>query len=530
MGRTPSVFLGRNLCFMVLPGTDLLFGPVRLACLLFWFYLCMHLTQRLQPSGLMPKKHKQVSSILLLLTGPLYVFVLLVVDVVRKKDDQGISLVESIGLTFGKLLGRKIRSSTRGQNKFPVTLVDSSGRNLSDIYNRAKLDHNGASALEVTEEIIGDAIQQLSSDILINPTNTLACSVRFRIDGMLRNICELDTQVSTHVINSIKVISGMDIAEKRRPQDGAFMAKTPKGDISFRVASAGILHGEKLSIRLLNQLGAPLTLEDIGMSQDDHKIITSTISRQNGMILVCGPTGSGKSTTLYAMLRQIDFDVRNVITIEDPIEYAIPQASQIEINPKAGITFAKTLRSVLRQDPDVISIGEIRDEETATIALQASQTGHLVLATLHSSSNKGSLVRLMDLGIKPLLLASALDVIMSQRLVRKLCDDCKRPDNLSDTQIARLTAKRIDSHTVMRAAGCRNCGWTGYRGRTGVFDITVLDGKIKAQLIDEKLSMGEFQKEGDEQGRTRMQKQAIQMVLTGKTSLDEAKRVILNLG
>ncbi|OHB58003.1 MAG: hypothetical protein A2173_09360 [Planctomycetes bacterium RBG_13_44_8b] len=347
---------------------------------------------------------------------------------------------------------------------------------------------------------------------------------------MLRSVEEVEFKRCMAIVNSIKAISGMDIAERRRPQDGAFIAKSAENDISFRVASAGVLNGEKLSIRVLNQPVMQLTLSDLGMNERHQKLVKEKIANDSGMILVCGPTGSGKSTTMQAMLKELDFFTRNVITIEDPIEYVLPKASQIEINTKAGITFAKTLRSVLRQDPDVIFIGEIRDEETASIALGASQTGHLVFATLHSSSNAAAIVRLMDLGIKPLLISSAISLIVSQRLVRKLCPKCKRVAKLDDTQFAKLRDKNVDMSKIMQSNGCGYCGETGYKGRTAIFDIMVIDEEVKAQILSSNFSVSKFKNIGDEQYRTSLRKQAMKLALAGITSLEEVKRTTSNLG
>ena len=248
------------------------------------------------------------------------------------------------------------------------------------------------------------------------------------------------------------------------------------------------------------------------------------------MVLLCGPTGSGKTTSLYAMLGDIDFNTRNVITVEDPIEYMLDYASQIEVNVKANITFANALRSILRQDPDVICVGEIRDAETAGMALQSSQTGHLVLATLHSSSNMATLVRLIDLGIKPLLLSSALSVVISQRLVRRLCDDCKRPAKISAQQVTMLQGAGIDPKSVMEAVGCDMCYGTGYCGRTAIVDILKIDANIKAALAEKDLSMGQLKKEGDKAGRSRLRKEGLKKVGLGITTLDEVKRVTSDLG
>ncbi|MCK4628248.1 MAG: type II/IV secretion system protein [Sedimentisphaerales bacterium] len=517
---------------MILPCKELLFNPLRLAGLIAWFYLCLYILQRYEGSSLVPNRNKSISNLLLLLTGPLYLFVLLMISVVKRAEQESVSFFEALRMTFSKSLIHRIKrrhfSGARGE--YAIVLLDSSGRSLSEVYGRSRDDRRHTEILELTEEIIGDAVLLSASDILIDPINSTTGTVRFRIDGMLRTTYEFDLGMCTSIVNSIKAISGMDIAEKRRPQDGAFIAKMVEGSISFRVASAGVLHGEKLSIRILNQISGPMDIKELGFSESQHKTIHEMTYRSSGMVLVCGPTGSGKSTTMYAILRCLDFNTKNVITIEDPIEYVLPQASQIEINTKANITFANTLRSVLRQDPDVICVGEIRDDETAAMALQASQTGHLVFATLHSSSNATALVRLLDLGVKPLLVSSALDLIISQRLVRKLCNHCKVAANLNDSQIINLKDRHIDPNTIMSPKGCKKCGGTGYSGRTGIFDLMVMNDEIKSQLMDGRMSVGELKKNGDGQFRKILQKQGMKLALEGTASLKEVKRVVSSLG
>jgi general secretion pathway protein E len=268
------------------------------------------------------------------------------------------------------------------------------------------------------------------------------------------------------------------------------------------------------------------TLESIGMSEKQRVIVENMIAKPTGMILMCGPTGSGKTTTLYAMLNRIDLFTRNVITVEDPIEYVLPNASQIEVNPKADITFAKSLRSILRQDPDVICVGEIRDEETAAIALRASQTGHLVLGTIHSDSNASALVRLLDLNVTPLLLSSGLDILMSQRLVRRLCNNCKVPAKLSQSQIHDLHKKGVNSRNIFQAKGCEQCHQTGYYGRIAIFDILVLDDVLKSDIANNKLSITMLKKEGDKKGKSNLRKQGLKTLVSGITSLEELKRVV----
>lgn len=509
----------------------LFFSPLRIVFLIFWFYLCMYLVQRFQFSPIIPKKLKAGMNILILVFGPLVLFVFVVAEAVQKAHQHGLSFIEAVKNALGKaaqVVGSVHFAGARGKDS--ILLLDSSGKNLFEVYGNAKNNKDDKNILEHTQGIIANAVEGLASDILIDPVSSDKYVVRYRIDGTLRAVEEVPFQHCVAVVNSIKAISGMDISEKRRPQDGAFIAKTADGNISFRVASAGVLHGEKLSIRILNQAAAQTTLAAVGMDEKYQQLVRDTITHQSGMILVCGPTGSGKSTTMQALLRELDFYTRNVITIEDPIEYVLPQTSQIEINPKADITFAKTLRSVLRQDPDVIFVGEIRDTETALTALGASQTGHLVFSTLHSSSNAATIVRLMDLGIKPLLISSAIDLIVSQRLIRKLCDKCRTVANLDETQLGKFKDKNVDTGKIMQPVGCQSCGDTGYKGRTAIFDIMVLDDNIKAQILSPDFSVSKFKNIGDEQYRTNLRKQAIKLVLAGITSIEEMKRVTSNLG
>lgn len=308
------------------------------------------------------------------------------------------------------------------------------------------------------------------------------------------------------------------------------MARIAEGDVHFRVASAGVLGGEKLSIRVLNQATGMLGLNEIGLSEDSYRQIRAAIDLPQGMILVCGPTGSGKTTTLYAMLTEVDFYTRNVVTVEDPIEYVLPHASQIEVNPKANITFANSLRSILRQDPDIICIGEIRDGETAQMAVQSAHTGHLVLATLHSSSNLATLARLMDLGVRPLVLASALSVVISQRLVRRLCEHCKEPAELTEEQTEALVRVGLHPAGVCRPVGCGRCNDTGFYGRVAIVDVLYVDDALRAQLTTGRLSLANLKNEGDTKGRSHLRKEGLIKVAAGITTLEEVYRVTTHLG
>jgi general secretion pathway protein E len=510
------------------PAVSLLFSPVRVILLIAWVYLCMYSVLRIETNRSIPLRYKAITNAFALLVGPLILFFLFVTDTTIKLQDGRIRPDNLLNNLFGDAFKRAKRRRAAEKR---IELQDSAGRRFSEVYGSQAGDRQSSGeVLRLTESIVLDAIRERASDILIDPKSTAVYTVRFRIDGILSPISQIEADKCTAVVNSIKAISSMDIAEKRRPQDGSFMARIPEGDVYFRVASAGVLGGEKLSIRVLNQSTGLLKLDQIGLSPKTHEIVTDTISKSSGMIIICGPTGSGKTTSLYAMLDTVDFYTRNVVTVEDPIEYVLPNASQIEVNVKANITFANALRNILRQDPDVICVGEIRDGETAAMALQASQTGHLVLATLHSSSNLAALVRLMDLGTRPLLLASALDIIVSQRLVRRLCDNCKKPARLSLQQIANFQRKAIDYRTIMQPNGCKKCRGTGYRGRTAILDVMRLNEDVKANLANERLSLGSLKKQGDNEGRSTLRKEGLRKVLTGMTTLDEVQRVTSHLG
>ena len=508
-----------SLSFISLP-----FNPIKLFFLIAWVYLCLYFVQRVQFSPLVPKNYKATVSFATLFLGPVLLFLFLIAEVIRKSSKSSSILVTIKEQLLGASSG--IQPLKFGFRKeIGLKLLDSSGRNITEIYGHGKNRREDSKILELTKQIIANSLEERASDILIDPKNELLSTVRLRIDGVLTVVDELDPATCQAVINSIKAVSNMDIAERRRPQDGAFLAKTDDGSVSFRVATAGAVNGEKLSIRVLNQNADKFNMENIGLTDKQRMVIKNAIAKPSGMILLCGPTGSGKTTTLYAMLNEIDLFTRNVITVEDPIEYVLPNASQIEVNPKADITFAKSLRSILRQDPDVICVGEIRDEETAGIALRASQTGHLVLATLHSNSNAASLVRLLDLNITPLLLSSGLDMLISQRLMRRLCVHCKVPAELNQNQIHDFRKKGINYRSIFQAHGCDQCRQTGYRGRIAIFDILFLDKALKADIANSKLSVAQLKKDGDKKGKSNLQKQGLKNVVSGITSLEELRRV-----
>jgi general secretion pathway protein E len=507
--------------------SSLPFNPIKLLFLVVWVYLCLYFIQRIQFSPLVPQKYKAISYIITLFSGPIFLLILLIVDTVKKSLRSDHSFIEVIKQQVQSAI-TNIRSAGRGytEDDSTIRLLDSSGRSMDEIYGHGDKKRLDSRILDLTEEVIADALERRASDILIDPTDESTYTIRLRIDGVLRTVKEIKADTCKAIVNSIKAVSSMDISEKRRPQDGAFIAKKGQTTASFRVASAGVLNGEKLSIRILNQDASTFALTDVGFTKKQYSIIQGSIGKPSGMVLVCGPTGSGKTTTMYAMLNEIDRYTRNVITVEDPIEAVLPTASQIEINPKADITFAKTLRSVLRQDPDVICVGEIRDEETAEIALRASQTGHLVLATIHCDSNATALVRLLDLGVSPLLLSSGLSLLSSQRLVRRLCEQCKKPAELTQSLIQKFQKTGIDYTHIFEAEGCRHCEESGYSGRTAVCDLLVITDQLKADIASNKLSIAELRTEGKKKDKSNLRKEGLKKVAYGITSLEELKRVV----
>lgn len=502
------------------------FDPVKLAILISWVYLCLYFVQRVQFSPLVPKNRKSIANIVTLFTGPLLLFFLLIIDSARQSSSSGHSIFGILSRQMRKAIGSLRPSALAGRgDDSNITLLDSSGRHIKEILGPDKKKRADRHILRLTEQIIYDALEDRASDVLIDPRDESTYTVRFRIDGVLQVVEEIDAATGHAVINSLKAVSGMDISERRRPQDGAFAARTSEATAGFRVASAGVLHGEKLSIRVLSQVAGTYTLSNIGMTEKQRSVMLKALGKPSGMILLCGPTGSGKTTTLYAMLSEMDFYTRNVITVEDPIECVLAHTSQIEVNPKAGITFANSLRSILRQDPDVICVGEIRDNETAAIALRAAQTGHLVLATIHCDTNASALIRLMDLGVGPLLLSSGLNVIATQRLLRRLCN-CKTHAQLTPSQISDFKSKGINYKCIFQPQGCSECNGTGYRGRIAIFDILVVDDKLKANIANNQLSITALREEGSRKGMASLFKHGLKMVVSGITSLEELKRVV----
>ncbi|MFT7222987.1 MAG: general secretion pathway protein E [Cellvibrionaceae bacterium] len=377
-----------------------------------------------------------------------------------------------------------------------------------------------APVIRLINAILSQAIREKVSDIHIEPFEDRV-AVRFRVDGVLKEVLAPKPEFASVLASRLKVMAKLDIAEKRLPQDGRISVRIAGHGVDIRVSTIPSAHGERLVLRLLDQAAGYLAVEQLAMPELVFQRFSESLKRPHGIILVTGPTGSGKTTTLYAGLNKINDRCRNILTIEDPIEYLLPGIGQTQVNPKVEMTFARGLRAILRQDPDVVMIGEIRDSETASIAVQASLTGHLVLSTLHTNTAIGAITRLQDMGVETFLLSSSLEVIIAQRLVRLLCKACKVTHELTKAECQRLGLQKAT--TVYQARGCDQCNQTGYRGRTAIYELIVVDDGLR-QLIHEKVGEQALLKYA-RQSSASLMSDGHQRMLQGDTSLEEILRV-----
>lgn len=383
-----------------------------------------------------------------------------------------------------------------------------------------------APVIRLVNTLISQALKERASDIHIEPFESQVV-VRFRVDGVLHAIVHPPKGVQAAITSRIKVMADLDIAEKRHPQDGRFRVKIAGREVDVRVSILPTAYGERVVMRLLDRGARMLTLKELGMSDDELELMKRVIASPHGILLVTGPTGSGKSTTLYASLMEVDRKNRNVMTIEDPIEYQLAGVAQMQVQPKIGVTFAAGLRSILRQDPDIVMIGEIRDLETAEIAIQASLTGHLVLATLHTNDALSAVVRLQDMGLEPYLVASSLVMAQAQRLVRRLCEHCKEPRPLSDDDLQALELTQKDAASVKQlyeAKGCDHCLNTGFYGRIAIYEMATISDEMRNAIHHGK-GLPALRKIARKEGMRTLRQDGARHVLTGVTTVDEVVRV-----
>lgn len=384
---------------------------------------------------------------------------------------------------------------------------------------------------EIVAHILSFAVKARASDVHIEPQER-STRVRYRIDGILQEKLTTPRELHDALVSRIKILSGMKIDEKRIPQDGRFNFKTEKEEVDLRVSTLPTSWGEKVVMRILKKTGGIPDLQELGLRGRALKNLQEAILRPHGIILICGPTGSGKTTTLYSIIQQISTSKVNIITLEDPIEYKISGVNQVQVNPAAGLTFASGLRSFLRQDPNIILVGEIRDEETADLAIQAALTGHLVFSTLHTNDASGALPRLLDMGAEPYLLASSMTAIMAQRVVRKIHEDCKSqytPDpkivgEMKNVLGSLWPGEQGKEVKLYKGKGDAECGNSGYYGRVGIFEVLPVSEKV-SRLILERASAGEIEKQAKEEGMIMMKEDGYLKALEGITSLEEVLRV-----
>ena len=398
---------------------------------------------------------------------------------------------------------------------------------ISEIEERADLldDISDAPIIKLVNHIISQSVKARASDIHIEPYQD-SFKVRYRVDGILYDLLSPPKWVQPALISRIKVMAKMNIAEKRLPQDGRLDVKIGHQEIDVRVSTIPISFGERVVLRLLDKSGSLISLSDLGLESDKLDLLENLVRSPNGIILVTGPTGSGKTTSLYAVLSSINKPDINIITIEDPVEYQIKGINQIQVNPKINLNFASGLRSIVRQDPDVILVGEIRDKETAEIAVQSALTGHLVFSTLHTNDSASAITRLVDIGVEPFLISSSILAVIAQRLVRVLCKDCKEaytPDKLALRTIG-ITDEQAQKAVIYRAVGCEHCFHTGYKGRTGIFEMMILDSSLKG-IILKTYDSNQIKNEAVNRNMITLRQDGVRKVLSGISTIEEVLRV-----
>lgn len=452
-------------------------------------------------------------NIIVLLVPENYNF--LSVEEIRFKTGKNVILKRLATDKFSKLLQEKL-----SQEEIVLETQTEEVKTVSDILSTEE----DSPIVNLVNSILIKANTLGASDVHFEPYED-ECLVRFRLDGVLHEYLKMPPNTYSSVISRIKVMANLNIAEKRVPQDGRIGVKIGPKDLDIRVSVVPTIFGERVVLRLLDKSGFLLTLDDLGFDEEDLKRYKRLIQKPYGIVLITGPTGAGKSTTLYASLLFIKNPRKNIITVEDPVEYQIKGVNQIQVNPKVGLTFASGLRSILRQDPDIIMVGEIRDSETADIAVHAALTGHLVLSTLHTNDASSSVARLVDMGVEPFLIANALEGVVAQRLVRKICPYCKKPYKPTVLEIKELGLNESKDYTFYKGEGCQHCMNTGYKGRVGIYEVLAFDDELKSLIIKTQDSI-EIEKVAKRKGFKTMFEDGVEKVLNGITTPQELLAVI----
>jgi type IV pilus assembly protein PilB len=460
--------------------------------------------------------------------------------VVAMADPSNLLALDDLRILTGReivptlALPEEIDSILGGTSRLDAVVADLVDEEMSDPVAEALGElvdaADDAPVVRLVNQLIARAVEERASDIHFEPGAT-EMTVRYRVDGVLRAATAVPMRMAVGVASRIKIMADLDIAEKRVPQDGRVSLSVGGVPLDLRVASLPTVHGEKIVIRILDKSNVMLRLTDLGFAPDVLRMFEASYRRPYGGVLVTGPTGSGKTTTLYGALNQLNTTERNIITVEDPVEYRLAGINQVQVNNRAGLTFAAGLRSILRCDPDVVMIGEVRDRETAQIAVEAALTGHMVLATLHTNDSAGALTRLTEMGVEPFLSANAIVGVLAQRLARRLCTACKvaetiTPELLRESAgVSPLPAGLPEPITIYRAAGCPQCGNSGYKGRTGVYEMLVVSEAIE-RLAVEGASGELIARQARREGMRTLREDGLLKVLGGQTSLEELARAV----
>jgi type IV pilus assembly protein PilB len=436
----------------------------------------------------------------------------------------GSEIAEAIGAAYPDESGGIIDSLVKEINVSSIELVKEEQEMLPSDQELSRISQE-APVIRITNAILDEAVRKKSSDILIEPFDR-RLRVRFRIDGVLHEEKEPPKSMHPLIISRIKVMSDLNIAEHRLPQDGRFKIKMSGREVDFRISILPSSFGEKAAIRILDKNQAMLDIEKLGFSEEAIAHIKKVAKLPHGMMLVCGPTGSGKTTTLYSVLKFVDSPDKNIVTVEDPVEYQLEGINQVNARPEIGLSFASALRSILRQDPNIIMVGEIRDYDTVDIAIKSALTGHLVLSTLHTTTASGAIVRLMNMGVEPYLINSSIACVMAQRLVRKICGYCKEKYEVREEIIRnlKLDLQRIKKPEFFRGKGCAHCFNSGYSGRTGIAEVLILSSRIR-ELVLSRVQEHLIKSQARSEGMRTLREDGLESVLKGLTTLEEILRV-----
>ena len=460
---------------------------------------------------------------------------------VAMADPMNIIAMDDINIITGKQVMPYLANASDIRAYFDKVFGKKQAQNIAEMYKKEqgliqeeteeerlrKEDVENAPIVQLVNSVIEQAARQRASDIHIEPFET-SIRVRYRVDGVLREVIEYDRSLLGAIIARLKIMSGMDISEKRKPQDGRITIIVDGREYDIRVSNLPTVYGEKVVMRLASKEGFKKQKSDLGLTPPDLVKFDNILKNPHGIILVTGPTGSGKSTTLYTALSSLNSEEVNIITVEDPVEANIDGINQVQVNNKADMTFANALRSILRQDPDIIMIGEIRDQETASIAVQASITGHLVVSTLHTNSAASTITRLADMGIEPYLIADATIGVIAQRLVRRLCPECKRQKKADAEELEMLQLGPNEDVTIYEPCGCSRCEGTGFKGRIGVYEIMEVTQPLKT-IISKGGTAEDIKNKALEEGMSTLRMSATKYVLEGITSVQEMMRVSFDL-